>query len=610
MSKPSLKRPGNLSASTLATLLALSSGLAIARSAPAATAETWSGTWNAPNLWRAVELTLRPGAQDRSTFAVGTARGKIEATVAHIAMDDTSLTVDLEYAGAVVRLRGRVTGGTAAGDLEAVRGAHALTRGKWTLERRGPSDLKADRILANVRKALGFPGALASGFTVEETAAGDKPSTWAARVGPGGEIAVDEDGRPSLIFDGTGLRLNRAPFGWMPADGRLREKTLLAEVVRSGAWMLDVPAWKRTAWTVGEGAARRYVVGITMGDGLVPAYVVVDPATWRPERAAVAWDAGERSFVFADYAAPSGVLVPTMVTSGYRGREQAWTTTRVGAGAGTFAMPAAEGVSYDTAASPILEGVDGEGGGGHLFVRPTVEGRDLGWFHVDTGAPFNMLDTRVADSLGLEMVGSMGPRSIRILKELRVGQLVLRNQPVMVTDLSTFSAPDSAGRAGVIGGPVFEHAIVTFDYPGKRLSVFSPEAFHERVADWESLSLEGPPVIEASFDGAKDRFYIDTGKSGTVSFMSQAAAAAGLLTGRTFTEAENETVEGTSFELVTHLESFTVGGEKFQDPEVRIKPPGTTNDELGSVAGYVGRGFFGDRRVIFDYAGGRIAFVK
>lgn len=582
-----------------------------AGAARAAEVETWSGTWNAPNLWRAVEWTVQPGVPEATTYAVGTAREKVAVSVRSFASDDTSMTAELDYAGTTVHLEGRLTEGTAEGSLQVVRGDVVLSKGSWTSERRSPSDRSVDRILDDVRRALRFPGALAGGYTIEETPAGGDVAgvpAWSAGVGAHGEILIREDGAPALLHDGSGFRMARGPFGWMPVDARMQEKTLLAEVVRSGAWLVPGSTWVRTAWTTGEGSARRYVLGITAEAGVVPARVVIDPATWLPESAAAAWDAGDRSFRFADYTEMADVLVPREVTSVYRGREQTLVTSHVRAGVDPFPAPAGDGVGYDLGASPVLEGTHGADDVGHLFVRPTVAGRDIGWFHVDTGAPFLILDAETADDLGLEVLREMGPRTIRRLPEIRIGQLILRDQPVLVQDLSDFSAPDSSRRAGVIGGPAFEHATVIFDYSGRRLSVFAPDAFRERV-DWQPLSVEGAPVITALLNGVPGRFVIDTGKSGTASLLSHAAARDGLFDRRRLEEAANETVEGTTIELVTHVGSITVGGRRFDDPEIRIKLPGTTNDEIGTVAGIVGRGLFADRRVVFDYAGGRIGLL-
>lgn len=592
--------------------------LPLPATAPPAEAATdsWFGTWNAPNLWRCVELHVAPEKPDNGLFRVGTAGERLPVVARRFWMSDTALSAELDYAGTRVTLDGHMAGGIAEGPLTVARGGKVLSQGRWRLERRAVADLTADDLMRRVRDAVHLAPAPGAGYVIEastvppEGEAAAPVQAWSARVGSRGEIAVSEDGEATLLFDGARVWLKRTPFGWMPAEARMQEKVLLAESIRSGAWLMEGAPLERSVWISGAGDDRRYVLELRTKAGIVAARVVIDPRTWRPESAAVAWDAGDRTFRFADYVELGGGLIPGRVTSGYKGREQTWKTTRVAPEGGVFGPPPFEGIDYDRTASAVMAGTRGSDEDGHLFVRPLVDGREMGWFHVDTGAPFMILDTAVADELGLPVVRAMGARTVRRVPEFRVGQLILKDRLVLVQDLSGFTAPDSSRRAGVLGGPVFEAAVVEFDYSGKRLSVYAPTGFPESVSDWQSLSVEGAPVIEASFDGRAGRFIIDTGKSGAVSFVSHAAARRGLYQGRELEEAENRTVEGATIELVTRMRTASVGGQRIEQPEIRIKLPGTTNDEIGTTDGIIGRALFGDRRVVFDYAGRRIAFLK
>jgi hypothetical protein len=529
-----------------------------------------------------------------STFAIGTARDRVAATTRSCAVDDTSLAAVIDYAGAVVTLDGRLRGGAAEGRLKVARGGTVLTEGSWTLKRRRPSDRSAEALLKEVRAAMKFPGALASGYTLEQAPAPVNDAApaagpgWTARVGARGELAIDEGGAPTFVFDGAGVRMERAPFGWLPVDARLREKTLLAEVVRSFAWLLPRSTLECRAWMTGDDGERRYVLELTTAAG------VADP---RHRRLAVVAGCGERALSRTTWSW-AGLFrrTPPPPRQGTECNAHRAEGRRVlhagGGGCRRRRLACCRGRMAN----------DGHSSAARERARP-------GWFHIDTGAPFMLLDARLADSLGLPVVRAMGSRSVRRIPEIRIGQLVLKDQPALVQDLSDFSAPDSARRAGVIGGPAFENAVVEFDYTGRRLSVFAPGAFREKVPAWLPMTLEGPPVVDATCDGVPARFMLDTGKSATVSLLSHAAARGGLYANHTFQEVANETVEGTTLELVTHLRSFTFAGQEFTSPEVYVKLPGTTNDEIGTTSGIIGRGFFQDRRIVFDYARGRIGFL-
>jgi hypothetical protein len=157
---------------------------------------------------------------------------------------------------------------------------------------------------------------------------------------------------------------------------------------------------------------------------------------------------------------------------------------------------------------------------------------------------------------------------------------------------------------------MFENAVVVFDYGAKRLSVHAPDTFTEEVTGWQSLTLEGGPVVEARFGhGPTGRLVLDTGKSGSASLSSHYGLGRGLFTGE-LGEATNLTVEGETIELTTTVPLFELGGERFENPVIRLKLPGTPNDDVSGIDGFVGREFFGTRRVVFDYAGGRVGFLE
>lgn len=576
--------------------------------------ERWVGTFNASNLWRAVELVRVSDPGGGSELRIGTAREKHPLSLRSFAADDTLMTAEAEGAGVVFRMEGRIEGDRATGRLRVARGERLLTEGTWTLYRRHPSDLSADELLGRVRRALGFPGDHGQGFTIEQSAAGDTGSApapaWMARVGTGSRLAVEEGGATSIVVDGAAVTTVRPPFGRMPSDLRMQEKLWLAEVLRSGAWLFEEAGFLLEPARQGTGDDLRYVLALRTAAGIVPARIVIDPATWLPESADVEWDAGSRTLRFSAWKDFGGTLFPERIRDNYRGRDSEWRTLRVTPGSPAFELPAATGTaSWMREASPHLEGVHGEGEAGHLFVRPTVNGKDAGWFHVDSGAPFVILDTAVADSLGLEVLRAMGSRSVRRIDELRVGQLVLKGGTALVQDLSGLSSPEGAHRAGVLGGPMFENAVVVFDYGAKRLSVYAPDMFKEEVSNWRPLTLEGGPVVEAGFGGPAGRFALDTGKAGSASLGSHSALGRGLFKGE-LEEAVNLTVEGETIELTTTVPLFELGGERFENPVIRIKLPGTPNDDVAGIDGFVGREFFGTRRVVFDYAGGRVAFLE
>src|SRR5205085_6511754 len=71
---------------------------------------------------------------------------------------------------------------------------------------------------------------------------------------------------------------------------------------------------------------------------------------------------------------------------------------------------------------------------GHLFVRPEVNGKDVGWFALDTGSGVGMsVAPGVADRLGLPAVGRVvrggagkpGPAAVRRGESFRLGAVTI-----------------------------------------------------------------------------------------------------------------------------------------------------------------------------------------
>lgn len=613
--------------------------VAAGRAAAAENGDIWIGTLNAPRLWRSITLQRLDAAQTPHV-EIGDASRRTSVPVLSFTADGDSIGLVVDLAGATLTLAGARRVDRVSGELELRLEGNVLTTGSWSVQPFRPGRQSPATLLERIRRATALTrGALSTGYVVDQSIAptgldssatpgassAAQESGWQAALAPDGRITVLEQGEPSVGDDGEQLWTARPPFGLLSSDRRMSEKLLLAAVVRSGAWMLPNSPYEFESYESGAAGNGDVALEFRRRGGVVPARVFIERATWLPKHASVEWDTGPYRVAFEDYRVGEAGRFPTRCTTSYKQREDTWmSATAIARHA--ISRPSSDlGIEYDDTRSPYLSGTlgaatdslglaaDRQAEDGHLFVRPLIQGVDVGWFHIDTGAPFILLDSAVADSLGLDVLQKAGPRSFRRLDELRIGQLILRGVVAMVLDMSEMSAPAGQKRAGVIGGPVFEHAVVEFDFPGRRLGVFAPLQFDTldavRDADWGRLWEEGSPVVEARVGSSTARFGFDTGKSGSVSFTSQAALELGLLNRASMQLAENLTVYGKTFERVVTLPRFELAGREFRNTEVRVKLPGTPNDDVIGIAGIIGRGFFADRVVVFDYARGRIAIL-
>lgn len=593
------------------------------------TSARWIGTLNAPNAWRVLDLRWPENAANPAGTAelrIGDASRRLAANVSRFDFEGTHILVEAEWARTVLHLDGELDGRVLAGTARITYNDSVLTEGSWRLERYEAAGTAPAEIVEKMRRAVGdLPATFTLGDAKAPPASGDSGAATESPVsaaseatapevvrqfGANGEVSIRSGGTPSLAFIGERVWQVRPPAGRYTPDTRMAEKLLLPEWVRGMEVLRHPERFEMEAWR--EDATHVSLHFWTRSGGVVPVRMTIDEETWLPVYASVEWDAGPRTIYLSEYETGPAGRHAGMVVESYRGRESTWRLVEVkeGTEADAFAHPSELWTTeFDGAANPELRGVTGAGEGGHLFVRPSVDGQDVGWFHTDTGAPFVMLDTKVCDQLGLPVLQDLGDGTLRKVEELSVGQIVLRNLLVFARDLSGMSAPEGSVRAGVLGGPVFAAAVTEFDYSAPALRVYDPSRY-TTDRQWRSMIVERVPMVTASFPGGEGRFFIDTGKSSAVSFFSETGRAFSLLEGREVDEVANLTVTGETIELSTTLEWFELGGRRFENPQVQVKLPGTTNDDVTGALGFVGRGLFADRIVVFDYTGGRIAFAE
>lgn len=112
-----------------------------------------------------------------------------------------------------------------------------------------------------------------------------------------------------------------------------------------------------------------------------------------------------------------------------------------------------------------------------LLVPVTVNGRGPYDFVVDTGASHVVIDTALADELGLPRQnthaghGAGGPITAveTELAELCVARACAVDLAAVITDLSAVSRAAGVLIHGVLGYPFLSRYVVTIDYPNRQL---------------------------------------------------------------------------------------------------------------------------------------------
>jgi len=155
--------------------------------------------------------------------------------------------------------------------------------------------------------------------------------------------------------------------------------------------------------------------------------------------------------------------------------------------------------------------------GVHLYVEATIDDKPA-LMVLDTGAGANILTPRAAKRLNLELgkgqinvqgAGGDAPSASEVkLGKLGVGDAMLKAQNAYVIRL-----PEALVCDGLLGTPFFQAWIVQFDYAKLRLTL-TPRSAFQPPADATAVPIRffnNIPAVEATVDGIKGQFKIDTG---------------------------------------------------------------------------------------------------
>ncbi|HLL73516.1 MAG TPA: aspartyl protease family protein [Pyrinomonadaceae bacterium] len=504
--------------------------------------------------------------------------------------------------------------------------------GAWRLREQATSELSVEKVLANVRGAINYErvGRLRRGFVVEEFGVDEKGAAQeGARIstfGAGG--AFREDSKPTNArpfgFDGSyGWQVDRTGLA-APVPQRLREKLLIPAWVRGG-WWLDARAPLVFSILPEETNDARVALSMRLRRGLVGAKVYVNRATWLPDSLVVEYERGPYTVTYKDYRDSLGLRFPQSVVVNYRGSDSEYRVRSVAEanGGNVFAAPPLPpDTSFDNtlpAELKVAQGVPFSGGSpGHYYVRPIVDGREIGWFNFDTGSDAMHIDTKFADELKMPVLGKSQTRgsdgkvqevTIRQGKTLQLGRVTFKNPLYLAMDLSARNAPPGEKRAGQVGHPLLARVVMEVTGGGKKMALYDPASYKLGRGKWQQLSyIDLTPAVVCRFEGNREGlFQLDTGYTGTVTFYDKFIEDEKLLAGRA-TKDETETGSGGTYKLLTgNIEWFELAGVRFKNPKAGFRVVGLSRE---GGAGVVGREFLSSLTIVFNYPERRIAFIR
>ena len=285
----------------------------------------------------------------------------------------------------------------------------------------------------------------------------------------------------------------------------------------------------------------------------------------------------------------------------------------------TYVLPDARGnrVAHVDASVPSKVRTTRSPRGRLPLARGTIDGRDVGWLLLDSGAGSSAIDVIVADRLGLTGLGrswivtptgGMGT-GYRRASVLRVGPLTIPDPLLVELDLGPISTVLGVRVAGILGFDLFAQSMVRLVHEPLTIELFGSE--HAPAAIWHDVRFQDRvPMLKGVLGGNSSRskaglIALDTASSAPVLLREQIAADLALAQ-RPARRAVSG-VSGAGSLGVASLPWIEVGGEQFK--RVRALISDASEGALASTTtlGSLGWGFFRGRELLLDWPRQRIS---
>lgn len=258
----------------------------------------------------------------------------------------------------------------------------------------------------------------------------------------------------------------------------------------------------------------------------------------------------------------------------------------------------------------------------NLLVRPLINGKDLGWFILDTGASGMTITSRAAKRAGLNAIASTAiqgqlPTTVFQGRSLNLGQLTLLNPQFAGLDMPWAKLYFGERIAGICGWDVFAHSIVEIDMQRQVVSVHDPAGYNASSAQWQPFELvNGRPHVHAQFQTQSGKtgdghFLLDTGYSERVWLFPTAVEQFDLFDDARGREKKMIMVDASADVRNLRLDWFEFADRRQHNVEaVMSVGSATTRQERIPIAGMIGLGLLGDGRVVIDYQNSRLAIFS
>jgi predicted aspartyl protease len=247
--------------------------------------------------------------------------------------------------------------------------------------------------------------------------------------------------------------------------------------------------------------------------------------------------------------------------------------------------------------------------GGHPKVIVDMGDGEQHVFIVDTGASVNVLDSAIAEFLGLEVVGEMqigapgGPQIPgKIVKAplAHIGGAAIKDAEFVTMDLAKFSG---GSTQGVLGMGLFREYLLTYDYAQNQIQVSRDTLSADEPGVMPYIDESGHIQIDMDVAGTTVATHIDTGSM--VGFTLPIEMKASLALKESGQGSAKARVVGGDREVQFGQLNGDIlfAGSRYEDPKVGFMDP---SPGYGNVGGRV----LGDFVVSIDQQNNLIRFQK
>ncbi|BBN03166.1 hypothetical protein MPTK1_2g21310 [Marchantia polymorpha subsp. ruderalis] len=475
------------------------------------------------------------------------------------------------------------------------------------------------------------------------------------------------DGRFYERYDGPELNFewaydgNQSPWS-ADAAGRVsildlddREVCLMASWVRTGYWLTE-DGRKQLSISIepqkGGPFSKETVFALHLKNSKVMAYLVVDNSNWLPARLSIKAFGSEDKWEYRDWQ---------LIQPGYSSKFPMAITHNPPAGgrdlysvtsikveipgeeladaeiSEKYAFPDSSLVprsthSYpkthiDNNLPPTVKMYHAESG--HYLVRPLIDGKDIGYFIVDTGASSLTITSEKAEELDMYAFGEAYVTGVegevkcqfRRAKSFQIGPLTIE-EPIFMEVPMAGVVRGISPVAGICGYDIFFHCTVEMSYKMGTLSFFDTYLYNKaskiRASQWQSMyMLENVPHVPAYFMENEAIFLLDTGAGGVdIIFHGRAVEKFRLnqtleLAGTASVKGINTSGKGLQVQYGI-LDSLEVAGQSFNRVKALFPAKGTCGslDFSEYTAGVLCGDLLTNLLVVLDYGNRRFALIQ